>query len=176
MLSGKRAFRRDTVPETMTAVLKEDPPDLVDSTPGISPALDRMVRCCLEKNPEQRFQSAKDLSFALASLSGADSSAAAKVVAAGSRDHSAIWKVTAIALAFIAACGSVAWFFAPRPAPKARMQFAIPISREASQLALSRDGTMLAYVSPDENTGLPALYVQRIGSTGAMLLPGTHGC
>src|SRR6266481_1258122 len=40
MLSGKRAFRRDTVPETMTAVLKEDPPDLADSTPGISPALD----------------------------------------------------------------------------------------------------------------------------------------
>ena len=175
MLSGKRAFRRDTMPETMTAVLKEDPPDLADSTPGISPALDRIVRRCLEKNPEQRFQSAKDLSFALASLSGADSSAAAKVVAAGPRDRSALWKAVAIALAVVAVCGAVAWFFAARPPSKARMQFAIPISREASQPALSRDGTMLAYVSPDENTGLPALYVQRIGSPGATLLPGTDG-
>src|ERR1700758_1394352 len=174
MLSGKRAFRRDTVPETMTAVLKEDPPDLADSTPGISPALDRIVRRCLEKNPEQRFQSAKDLSFALASLSGADSSAAG-VVAAGPRDRSALWKAVAIALAVVAMCGAVAWFFAARPPSKARMQFAIPISREASQPALSRDGTMLAYVSPDENTGLPALYVQRIRSPGATLLPGTDG-
>jgi eukaryotic-like serine/threonine-protein kinase len=52
----------------MTAVLKEDPPDLTESTAGVSPALDRIVRRCLEKNPEQRFQSAKDLSFALSSL------------------------------------------------------------------------------------------------------------
>src|ERR1700757_5114767 len=90
MLTGKRAFRRDTVPETMTAVLKEGLPDLADSATGVSPALDRIVRRCVEKNPEQRFQSAKDLSFALASLSGADSSAAG-VVAAGPRDRSVLW-------------------------------------------------------------------------------------
>ncbi len=175
MLSGKRTFRRDTVPETMTAVLKEDPPDLADSTPGISPALDRIVRRCLEKNQEQRFQSAKDLSFALASLSGADSSAAAKVVAAGPGDRSAVWKAVAIALAVVAVCGAVAWFFAPRPAAKARMQFAIRLEAEVTQLAVSRDGSMLAFVSPDEGSGLPALYVERVGSPGATLLPGTDG-
>src|SRR6201981_2060734 len=92
MLSGKRAFRRDTMPETMTAVLKEDPPDLAESAPTVSPALDRIVRRCLEKNPEQRFQNAKDLSFALGSLSGTESSAAAKLVP-GPRDRStAVWK------------------------------------------------------------------------------------
>src|SRR6202043_1867111 len=69
MLAGKRAFRRDTTPETMTAVLKEDPPDISESSPTVSPALDRIVRRCLEKSPDQRFQSAKDLSFALGSLS-----------------------------------------------------------------------------------------------------------
>src|SRR6201987_4746846 len=90
MLSGKRAFRRDTTPETMTAVLKEDPPDLTNAAHPVSPALDRIVRRCLEKNPEQRFQSAKDLSFALASLSGTDSSAAARVVAAAPQDRSAV--------------------------------------------------------------------------------------
>ena len=64
MLSGKRAFRRDTPAETMTAVLKEDPPELSDPGHPVSPALDRIVRRCIEKSPDQRFQSAKDLSFA----------------------------------------------------------------------------------------------------------------
>ena len=175
MVSGKRAFRRDTVPETMTAVLKEDPPDLAESTPGVSPALDRIVRRCLEKNPEQRFQSAKDLSFALGSLSGSESSSAAKVVAGAPRHRTAVWKAVAIVLAVVTLCGAAAWFFAAPPASRARMQFAIPISSEVSHLALSRDGTMLAFVSPDENTGLPALYVQRVGAPGAALLEGTQG-
>src|SRR5581483_5109449 len=73
MLSGKRAFRRETPAETMTAVLKEDPPDISISMPSVAPALDRIVRRCLEKSPEQRFQSARDLSFALSALSGSDS-------------------------------------------------------------------------------------------------------
>ena len=70
MLSGHRAFRRDTSAETMTAALKDDPPELTDPQHPISPALDRIVRRCLEKSPEQRFQSAKDLAFALEALSG----------------------------------------------------------------------------------------------------------
>ena len=70
MLSCHRAFRRDTSAETMTAVLKDDPPELTDQQHPISPPLDRIVRRCLEKSPEQRFQSAKDLAFALEALSG----------------------------------------------------------------------------------------------------------
>src|ERR1700757_954076 len=56
MLSGHRAFRRDTAAETMTAILKEDPPELTEMNRSISPALDRIVGHCLEKNPDQRFQ------------------------------------------------------------------------------------------------------------------------
>src|SRR5215470_9530904 len=84
MLSGHRAFRRDTSAETMTAVLKDDPPELTDAQHPISPALDRIVRRCLEKSPEQRFQSAKDLAFALEALSGTSHPSApqAKIVAA----------------------------------------------------------------------------------------------
>ena len=176
MLSGKRAFRRDTTPETMTAVLKEDPPDLTNAAHPVSPALDRIVRRCLEKDPEQRFQSAKDLSFALASLSGTDSSAAAKVVAAAPQDRSAVvWKFVAIALAVVAVVGALAWFFASRPAPKARMQFSIPVTGEVSHMAFSRDGSMLAFISPEESSGLPALYVHRIGAPAAIMLAGTQG-
>src|SRR5271154_1770491 len=69
MLSGKRAFQRDTPPETMTAILREDIPEITDVQPPIPPALDRIVRRCLEKSPDHRFQSAKDLAFGLESLS-----------------------------------------------------------------------------------------------------------
>src|ERR1035438_5125531 len=65
MVSGQRAFRRDTAAETMTAILKEDPPELGALAHPIAPGLERIVRRCLEKQPEQRFQSAKDLAFAL---------------------------------------------------------------------------------------------------------------
>jgi len=71
MLTGKRAFQKPTSPETMAAILNEDPPAISQITPGLSPAMQRIVRRCLEKNPEQRFQSASDLAFALAALTDA---------------------------------------------------------------------------------------------------------
>ena len=69
MLTGVRAFKRDTAAETMTAILHEDPPELSLSGSAIAPALERTVRHCLEKAPEQRFQSARDLAFDLESFS-----------------------------------------------------------------------------------------------------------
>jgi serine/threonine protein kinase len=78
MLSGNRVFRRDTAAETMTAVLREDPPDLSDCGQPVSSSLERIARRCLEKNPEQRFQSAKDLSFALEVLSGVSQTTSAR--------------------------------------------------------------------------------------------------
>jgi serine/threonine protein kinase len=70
MLSGKRAFRGDSMAETMSAILREDPPDLSETNKTISPAFERVVRHCLEKNPAERFHSARDLAFAIESLSG----------------------------------------------------------------------------------------------------------
>jgi Tol biopolymer transport system component len=76
MLSGQRAFKRDTSAETMTAILKEHPPELTATNPAIAPGLERIVHRCLEKEPSQRFQSASDLGFAIEALSGTTSSAA----------------------------------------------------------------------------------------------------
>ena len=70
MLSGQRAFRGDSAGETMAAILKEDPPELSVTNQSVSPGLDRIVRHCLEKNPERRFQSASDIAFDLEALSG----------------------------------------------------------------------------------------------------------
>jgi serine/threonine protein kinase len=74
MLSGKRAFHGETSVETMSAILKEDPPDLTETGRKIAPALERIVRHCLEKNPQERFQSARDVGFDLESLSTISSS------------------------------------------------------------------------------------------------------
>ncbi len=179
MLSGERAFLRDTAAETMTAVLKDDPPDLStqssDSTRPVSPSLERIVRRCLEKNPEQRFQSARDLSFALSALSGTEASTAVRAAAAATRRISLLpWLATALALVAVAAA---TWFVARRPQPTTRMQFALAVPDEMSisHMALSRDGSMLVFVSPEESSALPMLYVQRIGTSAVTLLTGTQG-
>jgi eukaryotic-like serine/threonine-protein kinase len=174
MLSGVRAFRRDTAAETMTAVLKDDPPELSDLGRLVSPALERTVRRCLEKNPQQRFQSARDLSFALSALSGTDMSGIARVAAAPRRVPAMLWLSVGLALAAVAA---LTWFIARRPAATARMEFALAVPDEMSisHMALSSDGSMLVFVSPEENSSLPMLYVQRVGSPNVTLLPGTQG-
>ena len=69
LLSGKRPFSYASAAEAMHTVLNEDPPDLSETIPKFSAVLARIVRRCLEKNPDQRFQSASDLSFALEALS-----------------------------------------------------------------------------------------------------------
>jgi TolB-like protein len=68
MLTNRRAFRRDSAVETMSAILTEEPPD---SGAGVPTGMDRIVRRCLEKDPAHRFQSARDLGFAIDALSGA---------------------------------------------------------------------------------------------------------
>jgi len=75
MLSGKRAFHGDSGADTMSAILKEDPPDLSETNRNISPALEGIVRHCLEKNPAERFQSARDVAFNLEALTDISSSA-----------------------------------------------------------------------------------------------------
>ncbi len=70
MLTGQQAFGRETATESMTAILKEDPPEIAASGSGPSPALQRIVQHCLEKKPGERFQSARDIAFDLQALSG----------------------------------------------------------------------------------------------------------
>jgi serine/threonine-protein kinase len=71
LLSGRRAFKRDTVSDTMAAIMRDEPPELSEAGRNISPALGHIVRHCLEKDRDSRFQSARDIAFALGeSLSG----------------------------------------------------------------------------------------------------------
>ncbi len=81
MLSGKRAFHGDSPADTMSAILKEEPPELTETNRNVSPALERIVRHCLEKNPAERFQSARDVAFNLEALTDITSSSRGGVTA-----------------------------------------------------------------------------------------------
>jgi Tol biopolymer transport system component len=80
MLSGKRAFQGVTTADTMSTILKDDPPELAEANRNVPLALDWIVRHCLEKNPQQRFQSTHDLAFDLEQLSRSSGSSASLVV------------------------------------------------------------------------------------------------
>src|SRR5262249_51122525 len=80
MLSGQRAFRGETAADTITSILSKDPPDLSQTDKSIHPGIDRIVRHCLEKNPEERFESARDVAFDLEALSSVSSPTATVVV------------------------------------------------------------------------------------------------
>ena len=81
MLSGQRAFEKDSSADTMAAILKEEPPELGGEGRKIPPGVDRIVRHCLEKNPAERFQSARDLAFHLESLSDLSTTSATALIA-----------------------------------------------------------------------------------------------
>ena len=81
LLSGKRAFKRETNAETMAAIMRDEPPELSESGRNISPALDRIVKHCLEKDRDRRFQSARDIAFNLLEQSSPIGSSSAREVA-----------------------------------------------------------------------------------------------
>jgi Tol biopolymer transport system component len=143
LLSDKRAFQGESSADMMTAILREDPPELPDSVPG---GLRQIVHRCLEKKPQERFQSARDLAFALRSLSG--STGVAKIVTAPVSRHrwliaAAIAIPTALAVFF-----AVLWFMRP-PAPDLSRYHYTPFATDAEpeiNPSWSPDGKSIAYL------------------------------
>ncbi len=116
MVAGERAFAGASTADTMTAILREDPPELAGSRPDLSPALDRIIRHCLEKNPAERFQTARDVAFALEALSGATTTASTTmpVVADGpARARLRRWPVAIAGIVAIAAAVGLGWWLRP---------------------------------------------------------------
>jgi serine/threonine protein kinase/Tol biopolymer transport system component len=107
--TGKRAFAGASAIETMHAVLHQDPPESSDSASSLSPALDTIIRRCLAKRPEQRFQSASDLAFGLNALSPAVTSATQAAIPARSATDKRVHRWI---LPVAAALGGVALFAA----------------------------------------------------------------
>jgi len=172
MLSGRRAFAGESAVEIMTAVLKSEPPEIDPAQVKIPPALDRIMRHCLEKDRSDRFQSARDLTFALGALSGSESSPALHAQVAPHRW--AFW-AGGLAVLVVAAIVAGAYLFPRHALAPTRMEFAIPVQGEVGHIAISPDGSMLVYVAVDENSGEGMIFVQTIGSPNAVRLAGTEG-
>ena len=148
LLSGVRAFRRDTAPETMAAILNEDPPDLRVGERRIPPALARIVERCLEKSPPARFQTATDLAFALEALSEmSGASDSTKAVDVGTRTKRRGWVAWGVAALLLVTLAPLA-FRRVRERPPVASRFQIPPTVELAvggSISLSPDGRHLAF-------------------------------
>jgi serine/threonine protein kinase/Tol biopolymer transport system component len=183
MLSGRRAFRGESTADTMSAILKEDPPDLSATNQNVSPALERLVNHCLEKNPESRFHSASDLAFALEAISTAApvSSQTVTAVAAPSGRERIIkfapWIAAAIfALAFLVTLLSYVRR-SPSSEPAAiNTRFLIPPPEKATFLdapLISPDGHRVVVRTRDAS-GKISLWMRPLDSLEAQPLAGTE--
>jgi eukaryotic-like serine/threonine-protein kinase len=182
MLAGRRPFARGSNVETLSAILTDTPADLSSGDGGVPPALDRIVRHCLEKDPAQRFQSARDVAFAL------DGAVSASGPSAGglhvSPRPAARWRWTAAGLSGLAVLTAVAvgaWY-ARRgqgaDAPDVRFEIPAPPNGTLQGIlgvssAISPDGRRLVMAVTTE-TG-PRLFLRDLASTVAVALEGTDG-
>jgi hypothetical protein len=102
MLTGRRAFKGDSAAEKMHAILKEEPPDLLETNRSLPPALERILRHCLEKRAEQRFHSAHDVAFYLKALSEVSGTRPAPLVGALARGRRAFGVAALLLLGIVA--------------------------------------------------------------------------
>ena len=183
MLAGRRAFRGDTAMDTMSAILKEDPPVLPGTDRHIPPGLQRIVSRCLEKNPAARFQSTRDLAFALEGVSAQSDSSAAVMREDVAPRRGAFGTMPTRERVFAAAAlvfllmtlGVTGWALRPAPAP-AVVRFSVAAREGTSILAfaLSPDGRRVAFVASER--GKPTMvYVRPLDAVSASPVAGTEG-
>lgn len=166
MMTGKRAFHKPTSAETMAAILNEEAVAVSQTAANIPLAMQKVTGRCLEKNPEQRFQSASDLAFALEALSDSGSSPSPTIVSGSSRRVSS-W--IAVALVFVAvALGVVAmlWLKEPRSSTDRSLWAQLTnFPDSVTQPALSPDGRMLTFIRGSSTFAAPGeIYVKILPS------------
>ena len=170
MLTGRRAFQGGTAAETMTAILREEPPDLERDGRPLPPALDRIVRHCLEKSPTERFQSASDVAFALQALSGISDSGP-KPAVVGVRARS--WR-RMLASAIVGVLLVTAGVLAGRQLPGSRGVSEITYRRltfrrgEIYAARFSTDGRTVSYGAAFDGSK-PAIFSIDLNTPGSLL-------
>src|SRR5262245_24221938 len=177
MLSGERPFRGASAIEVMNAILKEESPELGETNTKISPQLEKLVRRCLEKQPERRFQTAYDLCFALEALS-APSGARLEPAGVGPlRSFGQARLAWAVAVLFSLVTLGLTWaYFMRQPTADApEIKFPIPPPEKSSfdHIAVSPDGRWLAFTAA--TGGKVQLWLRAFNSAEAKPLAGTEG-
>lgn len=176
MLCGRRAFTGATAIDTMGAILNADPLDLVIDGSPTSPALDRIVRHCLEKDPAHRFQSTRDLGFALDALSARSaagtpgSSRENRPMRAWSVGHVGLLPVAAVCVftgAALAWLTTSAWRPAGTgtagPTPSVvRFEMPVPAAGVAPLVDVSRDGQSILWMQASPGSQAPEVWTRRL--------------
>jgi Tol biopolymer transport system component len=166
MLSGRRAFAGVTSADTMSAVLREEPSEMIDAANRLPPMLERLVRRCLEKNPEERFQSARDIAFNLDAMSATTGPGTGGVTTLDAPARlTRVWVAAALALALTV--GVLAGWVAAgraRPTPAAPTFQQLTFRRGTIKAArFSPNGETVVYSSGWEGQA-QELYSTRVGS------------
>jgi Tol biopolymer transport system component len=177
MATGQRAFGGKSQASLIASILKEEPRPIAELAPMTPPALDRVVRTCLAKDPDERWQTAHDVKLQLAWISEGGSLAGvpAPVVARRKGREKLAWAAAAVLL--VAAIGFAVGFVQRALAPPqvVRSTLLPPEGWNISEtsLALSPDGRQLAFVARDDKRRY-ALWVRPLDSLAARQLPGTE--
>ncbi len=181
LLSGTNPFRSATSAETMTAILRHEPPPLSEPPLAVAPALSEIVARCLDKRPEKRFQTAEDLAFGLEMSSGASLSAAP--VTGRHPGRRVVWAVAGACVAGLVLGASAAFLLRShsRVAPAKSIRFTIPppengsfsFGIESTSLAFSPDGSQLAYIASDPKVGR-RIWLRALSGFEARPLAGTE--
>ena len=177
MLAGRRAFHGETSVETMTAIPKEEPPELPVADGQLPVALRRIVERCLAKGAAQRFKSADDLAFALESLETASVPPLKGAPEIAPRNRERAWRLAAcvsflIAIALVWPALLYVWRSHPE-LPLMRVDIVTPPTADPVSFALSPDGRQLAFVANDE--GQSRLWVRPFDQAAPRSLTGTEG-
>ena len=167
MASGRRAFSRATVPETMTAILREEPAAVPDSVARPA-AFDSVVHRCLEKKPSERFQSARDLAFALRSIAGATSSGERSVTGVLPVTASAPWRSRALKIAGATAAAIALVIAGRQTASRGTMTPAAgPVFASFDKVTDEPGVETTPCISPD---GKSVVYAKTVGADTALFL------
>jgi eukaryotic-like serine/threonine-protein kinase len=185
MATGKRAFEGKSQASLIVAILEREPPAMSSLQPMTPPALDRVVKKCLAKEPEKRWQAASDLSDELKWIAEGASQSASLHMTPAKKDvrhafgrSGMFWGVGSLVLAV--ATGIATWSLKPSPPPRpvSRVTIALPPGDRLAELdqpvlALSPDGSHLAIAAI--HGGTQQLYLRAMDSMDATPVPGTEG-
>ena len=163
MLTGSRAFARNSATETLAAILRDDPPETQGTSRPIPAGLERVIHHCLEKNASQRFRSAHDVAFALENLSGTSDSAASVAVSGKAAGRKVSWKPAMFAVPLVAVAGIAGWFLRGGPAPEPTFQRLTFQQGTVENARFGPDGKTVLY-SARWKGGPPKLYSIPAGS------------
>jgi len=177
MATGQKAFHGKSQASLIGSILKEEPPPVSTIAPMTPPALDRVIKTCLAKDPENRFQTAHDVKLQLQWITegGSQAGLPAPVVARRKNREKLAWGVAAVAL--LAAAGLGVGFLRRAPAPRRMVRFEIATPEGLTTIdtpRVSPDGRFIAFNATD-TAGKARIYVRALNAVAAHPLEGTEG-